>query len=41
MQVEIFSDPRVNMRAVLLDRVTVAGDGEWVETEGYDKFSIK
>ena len=37
---EYFSEPPYNMRVLLLKGVTAAGDGEWVETAGYDKFSI-
>ena len=37
---ETFADPRVNMRALLLDRETAPTLGAWVGTEGYDKFSI-
>ena len=40
MLVETFSDPRVIMRAVLLNKVAVTGNGEWCETAGYDKLSI-
>ena len=38
---EYFSDPAVNMRVALLDRVVTTGNGEWFETAGYDKFTIE
>jgi hypothetical protein len=40
MLVETYPDPRVNMRAKILDGVSAPTNGEWCKTEGYDKYSV-